>query len=264
MTPRPYVSVKGISKTYTSVRGEFVEALSPVDLEVYPGEFVCLIGPSGCGKSTLLSIIGGLTKADSGAVNISGSLVTGPMPNEVAFVFQDYTLLPWRTVERNVSLGLELKRVAKKEREPTVARCVALVGLTSHAKAFPRELSGGMQQRVAVARALAVDPAVLLMDEPFGALDEQTRMVLGNDLSSIVAKTDKTTLFVTHSLSEAVYLADRLVVMSASPGRIKEIIVVDEERPRTPSFRTSEKFREVHERLFNSLRDEIFAVGRDA
>jgi NitT/TauT family transport system ATP-binding protein len=255
----PYITVRDVSKRYLNSRDEPVHALAPIDLDVYPGEFVCLIGPSGCGKSTLLSIIGGLTKPDTGQVSLAGESVTGPAANTVAFVFQDYTLLPWRTVERNVELGLQLRKTPRDQRKDIVARSIAVVGLTDYAKAYPAELSGGMQQRVAVARALAVEPSVLLMDEPFGALDEQTRMVLGDDLSEIVSTAGQITLFVTHSLSEAVYLADRVVVMSARPGRVKEIITVDEPRPRSTSFRTSDHYNDVHRQLFDSLRDEIFA-----
>jgi NitT/TauT family transport system ATP-binding protein len=249
--------VRGVSKVYETTRGDAVTALEDIDLGIGAGEFVSLIGPSGCGKSTLLHILGGMRRASSGEVTISGERVEGPMPRRVGFVFQDYSLFPWRTVLENVEVGLEFRRVGKAERREIAARQLELVGLRAFHGAYPGELSGGMQQRVAIARALTMNPDILLMDEPFGALDEQTRMVLGEELSRILEETGKTIVFVTHSLAEAVFLSDRVAVMTSRPGRIKEIMHVGEPRPRDPSFMTAPLFNELRSHLYELLHDEI-------
>jgi NitT/TauT family transport system ATP-binding protein len=254
------LAATNVSMSYQSQRGQIVTALDSVSLDVRQGEFVSLIGPSGCGKSTLLYILGGLRKQTSGEVALNGQRVTGPAPTKVGFVFQDYTLFPWRTIITNIEVGLEFRGVGKKERRERAAANLALVGLSAFANAYPGELSGGMQQRVAIARALAMDPEILLMDEPFGALDEQTRTVLGEELARILEQTGKTIVFVTHSLAEAVFLSDRVVVMSARPGRIKEICSVDEPRPRKPGFATSAGFNETRNGLFELLHDEVRAA----
>ncbi len=223
----------------------FVQALLDTSLEIARGELLCLIGPSGCGKSTLLGIIGGLTEPSSGTVEVGHRQVRGPLPQEIAYVFQENALFPWSTVIENVKLGMMFLGVPKIEREKRAHRSLETVGLAEFADYYPGQLSGGMRQRAALARALSLETGILLMDEPFGALDEQTRMVLGEDLSVLLSRTDKTIVFVTHSLGEAVFLADRVAVFSARPGRIKEIIEVDEPHPRKPDFITSEKFTRI-------------------
>ena len=225
------LEVDRVSKQFDGDGSEGTEALRDVSLSVADGEFVCLLGPSGCGKTTLLRIIAGLESPSGGEVRVDGLPVTGPAPR-LGMIFQDYSLYPWRGVIDNIAFGLELAGVEKAERLSRATDYLDLVGLEGFANAFPYELSGGMRQRVAVARALATDPAVVLMDEPFGALDAQTRNAMQRELLEIWAKTRKTVLFVTHSVDEAVFLADRIVVLSSRPGRVREIIDVPEPRPR--------------------------------
>ncbi len=225
------LEVDRVSKRFNGDEGEGTEALRDVSLGVAEGEFVCLLGPSGCGKTTLLRIIAGLETPSEGEVRVDGVPVTGPTPR-LGMIFQDYSLYPWRRVLDNIAFGLELAGVEKGEREARAREYLDLVGLDGFADAYPYQLSGGMRQRVAVARALATDPAVVLMDEPFGALDAQTRNAMQRELLEIWTKTKKTVLFVTHSVDEAVFLADRIVVLSARPGRIREIVAVPEPRPR--------------------------------
>ena len=222
--------VHKLDKRYLTNEAD-VLALSGIDLEIRDGEFVSLLGPSGCGKSTLLKIMAGLLKASSGHITIDGVDVTGPGP-ERAMVFQDYALFPWMTVEANVEFGLEARGVPAEKRRTTSQELLRVVGLGEFAKKYPHHLSGGMKQRVSIARALAVEPQILLMDEPFGALDAQTRSVLQEELLRIWKLYKKTVVFVTHSIEEAVYLSDRIVVMTARPGRIKTIVNVESERPR--------------------------------
>jgi NitT/TauT family transport system ATP-binding protein len=252
--------VRGIEMTYRTARGNSVTALEGIDLAVRAGEFVSLIGPSGCGKSTLLHILGGLRTPTAGSVQIAGQEVTGPQPDRIGFVFQDYSLFPWRTVVSNVEVGLEFRGVGKGARHQAAREKLELVGLGAFADAYPGELSGGMQQRVAIARALCMEPDLLLMDEPFGALDEQTRMVLGEELSRILELTGKTIVFVTHSLAEAVFLSDRVVVMTSRPGRVKDVLRVAEGRPRQPGFMTSPLFNDLRSQLYELLHDEIKAA----
>lgn len=251
------VEARNVRMVYASRNGQQVEAVSSVDLDVRRGEFVGLIGPSGCGKSTLLHIVGGMKRPTDGTITVAGREVNGPMPDEISFVFQDYTLFPWRTVLANVEFALQLRGVGARQRRDVARHYLSLVGLSSFADAYPSQLSGGMQQRVAIARALTTEPELLLMDEPFGALDEQTRMVLGEELSRILESTGVTILFVTHSLSEAVYLSDRVVVMSSRPGRIKTVLDVPEDRPRDSSFMTSDVFNKQRNELFDLLHDEV-------
>lgn len=251
------VEARAVRKVYESADGRGVEALASVDMDVRSGEFVSIIGPSGCGKSTLLHIIGGMKQATSGTVDVEGRRIKGPRPDDVAFVFQDYTLYPWKNVQDNVEFGLRLRGVSKKERAELARHNLDLVGLGDFADAYPTELSGGMQQRVALARALSMKPKLLLMDEPFGALDEQTRTVLGEEISRILEDANQAILFVTHSLAEAVFLSDRVAVMSHRPGRIVEILEVDTPRPRDPSFMTSTEFVSIRNRLFDLLHDEF-------
>ena len=236
---------------------QYVRALADTSLDICRGELLCLIGPSGCGKSTLLSIVGGLLAPTSGNVDVAGTPVNGPLPRDIAFVFQENALFPWNTVTENVQLGMRFQGVPQSEHAPRARKCLEAVGLADFANHYPGQLSGGMRQRAALARALSLETGILLMDEPFGALDEQTRMILGEDLSVLLARTEKTIVFVTHSLGEAVFLADRVAVFSARPGTIKKIIRVDEPHPRKPSFVTSEKFTALRNELYALLHDEI-------
>jgi NitT/TauT family transport system ATP-binding protein len=224
------VEVDGVGKTYAG-DGDPVRALDDVSFAAEEGEFVCLVGPSGCGKTTLFRIIAGLTDATDGEVRLAGTPVTGPTTN-MGVVFQEYHLFPWLTVEENVGFGLERGDRSAAERERRVDQMLELVGLTEFRESYPKSLSGGMKQRVAIARALAVDPELLLMDEPFGAVDAQTREMLQRELLDVWASTGKTVLFVTHDVAEAVTLADRIVVMAAEPGRVAEVVDVDVDRPR--------------------------------
>ncbi|MEI7432963.1 MAG: ABC transporter ATP-binding protein [Methanomicrobiales archaeon] len=232
--------VENISKEFEQ-RDVRSAALVSINLEVQQKEFTCVLGPSGCGKTTLLRIIAGLEKPTTGEVFIGGERVTGPTPR-MAMIFQDYSLFPWRTVLDNISFGLEMQGMAEEERHKIAGHYLDLIGLCGFGKNFPYELSGGMRQRVAVARALAIDPSVLLMDEPFGALDAQTRNMLQKQLLEIWDKTKKTVLFVTHSVDEAVFMADRIVVLTNRPGTVKEVVNIDLPRPRD---RTSQDFAKV-------------------
>jgi len=234
-----------------------VRALAETSLDVARGELLALIGPSGCGKSTLLNIIGGLLVPSAGTVHVGTTRVRGPLPRSIAYVFQENALFPWSTVQENVELGMIFQGVAGTKREARARRALQAVGLAEFAQHYPGQLSGGMRQRAALARALALDTDILLMDEPFGALDEQTRMVLGEDLSVLLANERKTIVFVTHSLGEAVFLADRVAVFSARPGTVKQIIAVDEPHPRRPQFMTSSKFHALRDQLYSLLHDEI-------
>ncbi|HSV23108.1 MAG TPA: ABC transporter ATP-binding protein [Xanthobacteraceae bacterium] len=235
----------------------FVRALADTSLDIARGELLCLIGPSGCGKSTLLNIVGGLMAPSSGTVEVCGQEVRGPLPRDIAFVFQESSLFPWNTVVENIELGMMFQGVAKSERAARAAASLEAVGLKEFAEHYPAQLSGGMRQRAALARALSLETPILLMDEPFGALDEQTRMILGEDLSVLLARSRKTIVFVTHSLGEAVFLADRVAVFSARPGSIKQVIEVDEPHPRKPEFVTSAKFTSLRNQLYGLLHDEI-------
>ncbi|MFW5978098.1 MAG: ABC transporter ATP-binding protein, partial [Halohasta sp.] len=227
------VRIENVSKQYGSDGGT-LQALADISFEVSTGEFICIVGPSGCGKTTLFRILAGLEAPTSGEVLLDGARVTEPN-SDMGIVFQEYHLFPWQTVRENVGFGLQTAGVDADERERRVDRLVDLVGLEGFADRYPKELSGGMKQRVALARALAIDPSLLLMDEPFGAVDAQTREMLQDELVEIWAETSKTVLFVTHDVEEAVTLADRIVVMGKDPGSVREIIDVDLDRPRSRS-----------------------------
>ena len=244
----PRVRVEGIGKRFEGTNGP-VQALEGVTFDVADGEFVCIVGPSGCGKTTLFRIIAGLEPATTGRVVLDGDRVDGPS-TDLGLVFQEYHLFPWRTVAGNVGFGLERDGVATTERERRVRELLELVGLDGFADAYPRDLSGGMKQRVALARALAVDPGLLLMDEPFGAVDAQTKKLLQDELLDIWRETGKTILFVTHDVEEAVKLADRVVVMAKEPGRLREVIDVDVERPRE---RSDDGFGATYQRLLDLI-----------
>lgn len=232
-------------------------ALNGIDLEINEGEFVVILGPSGCGKSTFLDIIAGLSEPDEGTIKIDGNPITGPGLDR-GVVFQQYALLPWRTALNNVTFALEAN-VEKDEREEIARKYLTLVGLTGFEDRYPYELSGGMKQRVAIARALAIEPEVLLMDEPFAAVDAQTREILQTDLLKITEDTNKTVVFITHSIDEAIFLADRVAVMTARPGTIKTIvdIPISKERRFTEDIKSSSEFVTIRHHLWELLKEEV-------
>ena len=247
------VTITNVSRIFTKEDGSTVHALDNVNLDVQNREFICIIGPSGCGKTTLLRILAGLDFPTSGTITLDDVPIKGPGPKR-GMVFQEYSLFPWRSVIDNVTFGLEICGTNKKEARRIAMSYLELVGLSKFAKSYPDELSGGMKQRVAIARALVNDPKVLLMDEPFGAVDAQTRNRLQQELLNIWERDRKTVLFITHSVDEAVFLADRVVVFTARPGRIKEIFEIDLRRPRD---RTSVEANIAREKLLLSLGTEI-------
>ena len=252
----PCISIELLLKEFRK-DGKSIIALRDFSLVVADGEFVCLLGPSGCGKTTVLRIVAGLEAASAGDVVVHGRPIHGSGPDR-GMVFQEFALFPWRTVRKNIEFGLEIKKMHEAEKAKVSSDLIELVGLKGFEDAHPSELSGGMKQRVGIARALANDPAVLLMDEPFGSLDAQTRNLMQKELLRIWSATKKTILFVTHSVDEAVFLADRIVVMTARPGKVREIIPVELPRPRD---RTSREFIEVRGRVLQEL-DEEFEKAR--
>lgn len=248
-----YIEIKNAGKTFVQGGKEFT-ALEEVNLTINKGEFICLLGPSGCGKSTLLNAMAGFAPVNYGSIQIAGEEVSGPSVKHVT-IFQNYGLLPWRTVQKNVEFGLEAKRLSKAERKETAEKYIELVGLSEFSRSYPRQLSGGMQQRVAIARALAVDPEIVFMDEPFGALDAITRMKLQDDILELCRREEKTIIFVTHDIEEAVYLADRVVVMTPNPGKVKSVAEVPLHHYRD---RTSGDFLYVRDKIF-----ELFNLKAD-
>lgn len=252
-----FLHVDGVSKTFNIRQkkvAEAVHALDVIDLDITEGEFVSIVGPSGCGKSTLLRIIDGLQPADQGAIRIRGKEVTSPGPDR-GMVFQHHNLMPWRTVRRNVEYGLETLHLSREERRQRAMGWLEKVHLEGFADFHPMQLSGGMQQRVGLARALAIDPDILLMDEPFGALDAQTRVRLQGELEQLWSQARKTVVFVTHDIEEALYLSDRVVVMSARPGRVLEDVNVPFDRPRGDTIRGDAKFARLKSQVWDVLRD---------
>jgi len=235
------LELQHITKTYITEEGEMT-ALDGVNLEVKPAEFLCIIGPSGCGKTTLLRMVAGLDHPTSGTIILDGKEVICASPDR-GMVFQEFSLFPWRTVLKNVEFGLEISGMKEEERREIAEKYIVLVGLQGFENHYPYELSGGMKQRVAIARALATEPSILLMDEPFGSVDAQTRNILQEELLEIWARTKKTVLFVTHSVDEAVYLADRVAVMSARPGCLVKCLAVDIPRPRKRTSAEANEFR---------------------
>ena len=248
-----YIEVNDVSVKYKQ-KGETFQALDHVSLSIDKGEFICLLGPSGCGKTTLLNSIAGFEKVSEGEILIDGKPVVKPAIQYVT-IFQNYGLLPWRTVQKNVELGLETLKVPKKERAETAEKYIDMVGLGGFRNNHPHQLSGGMQQRVAIARALAVNPDIIFMDEPFGALDAITRMKLQEDVRKLSTEEKKTIIFVTHDIEEAIYLADKIVVLSPKPGRIKSIVKVQMPHKRD---RTSDDFIVARDKIF-----EIFNMKTD-
>lgn len=240
-----YIEIENAGKTFQQ-NGENFRALENVSLSIEKGEFICLLGPSGCGKSTLLNAIAGFDPINEGSIKIDGKEVTQPSRENVT-IFQHYGLLPWRTVLKNVEFGLEPQRISKHERREIAEKYVELVGLSKFKHSYPRQLSGGMQQRVSIARTLAVDPEIIFMDEPFGALDAITRMKLQDDILEIASRQKKTIIFVTHDIEEAVFLADRIVVMTPNPGKIKCIVPVQLRHNRD---RTGDDFVAMRDKIF--------------
>jgi NitT/TauT family transport system ATP-binding protein len=260
------VEIQRVSKSFQKTVKDHtteVTALAAIDLSVHPNEFLSIIGPSGCGKTTLLKMIDGLIPCDSGRILVAGKQITAPGPDR-AVVFQSFALLPWRTVLANVEFSLELRQTPKEERASIARDYLKRVGLGDFENHYPHELSGGMQQRAGLARALAVNPAILLMDEPFGAVDAQTRQLLQEELLELWQREKKTVIFVTHSMDEAVYLSDRVVVMTPRPGRVAEVLDVPLPRPRiTEEVRRDAKFIDLTNHIWESLK-KAMANGHGA
>jgi NitT/TauT family transport system ATP-binding protein len=248
------IALRHVSKRFTAAQDA---VLNDVSLDIAPGEFVTVLGPTGCGKTTLLRLINGLLPPDAGSILVNGA---PPRPGpDMGFVFQSFRLIPWATSARNVSFGLELAGVSQDECDAASARYLDRVGLTRYARAYPRELSGGMKQRVALARAFATEPSILLMDEPFASLDAQTREIMQLDLLALWSERQASVVFVTHSVEEAILLGDRTVVMGAAPNSIREIVPIDLPRPRLDEVRTSPRFLDLRNYLTGVIRALITA-----
>lgn len=246
------IRIDRVTKEYPTKGGSMV-AINNISMDITEHEFLCLVGPSGCGKSTLLRMIAGLEPISKGQVLIDGKPIAGTSP-KVGFVFQEYTLFPWRSVQKNVEFGLEIKNVPPAERQKIAEKYIDMVGLSGFKDSYPHQLSGGMKQRCAIARTLAVGPEILLMDEPFGALDAQTRNILQEQLLEIWQKEKIKVIFVTHSVDEAVFLADKVAIMTARPGQIKEIVDIRLPRPRK---RTDAEVNQVRDAILKSLFTEV-------
>jgi NitT/TauT family transport system ATP-binding protein len=244
-----HLVIKDLTQAFRKDDNTELTALDHVSLEVKDKEFVCILGPSGCGKTTLLRLIAGLDTPEGGSIVLDGEEMKGPNP-KIGFVFQEYSLFPWRSVIDNIAFGLEMKGVPKEERYRIAEQYLSLVNLSAFKTSYPAELSGGMRQRVAVARALALDPVLLLMDEPFGALDAQTRNMLQTELLGIWEKTKKTIIFITHSVDEAVYLSDRIIVLSPRPGKVCRTVSIELPRPRD---RTNPEFAELRRDILDQI-----------
>lgn len=256
----PELQIKGVSRIFPARRGGApIEALAPTDLTLEKNDFVTILGPSGCGKSTLLRIVAGLDKPTTGSVLLEGKTIAGPGADR-GMVFQSYTLFPWLTIRENVGFGLREKRLKASEIKSTVDLYLDRVGLTAFADHWPKQLSGGMQQRTAIARALANDPKILLLDEPFGALDNQTRGLMQELLLGIWERERKTVIFVTHDIEEAVFMASRVVTMSARPGRISSITPVDFAHPRDYHLKADPEFAKIRLKLTEEIRAEVIAA----
>lgn len=258
---KPKLEVRGLFKTFQN-QGKQLIVLQNINLQLYPNEFVCIVGSSGCGKSTLLNIIAGLTPPSIGQVLVNDQIVLGP-GSDRGMVFQSYTLFPWLTVADNIGFGLKLRRLSRTELKERIAYYLDVVGLTQFAKAYPKQLSGGMKQRVALARALANEPSVLLMDEPFGALDTQTKEQMQQFLKELWEKTHTTVLMITHDVEEAIFLSQRLYVMDARPGRLKSEIYVDLPQQRELEIKLSPEFIEIKRQAIHALRDSSSVSAGD-
>ena len=257
----PKVQIKDVKKIYEGRNGQTI-ALNGANLDIYDNEFICVVGPSGCGKSTLLNIIAGLHEATSGEVLVDGVKVEGTGVDR-GVVFQQYALFPWLTVKKNVMFGLNLKKdMTNEEREATAMKYIKMVGLEKFVNSYPKELSGGMKQRVAIARAYAVNPSLLLMDEPFGALDAQTRTQLQSELIQTWQEEKKTCFFITHDVEEAIILATKVIVMSARPGRIKRIIDINLPYPRTQDLKMQKEFLDLKAQIWGEVYQEYLEVRR--
>lgn len=254
------LKIDNVRKVFDTRNGEMI-ALNGVSLDIKENEFICVVGPSGCGKSTLLNIIAGLLEPTSGIVYCDGKEVTGT-GTERGVVFQQYALFPWMTVKKNVMFGLNLKGIKGKEAEDIAMKYIKMVQLEDFVNHYPKELSGGMKQRVAIARAYAVNPSVLLMDEPFGALDAQTRTQLQTELLETWEKEQKTCFFITHDVDEAIILAQKVIIMSARPGRIKEIVNIDIPYPRTQETKMTPKFLELKNHIWGQVYQEYLEVRK--
>jgi NitT/TauT family transport system ATP-binding protein len=251
-----YIQARNINLAFRPPQRAPVRALAQFDLDVAEGEFLSIVGPSGCGKSTFLNVLLGLLRPDSGDLMVDGKRIAGPGTDR-AMVFQEFGLLPWRTVQANVELGLELKRLPPDKRRAISRPLIDMIGLSGFEQHYPHELSGGMKQRVGLARALATDPKVLLMDEPFAALDAQTRDIMQAELLRVWQQARKTVLFVTHQIEEAVYLSDRVMVMTRRPGHAKKVFDIALPRPRDYEMRVTPQFNDIKLAIWQSLRDEI-------
>ncbi len=259
------VIVEEVSKVWGRENENRVVALENITYRFRSGRFACILGPSGCGKSTLLQIIGGLVKATGGQVRVEDpyrTVAPRPLGADSVMVWQNLNLFPWRSVLDNVAFGLEVRGIPRNERHARARALIASVGLQGFEQSLPRQLSGGMRQRVALARALILEPAILLMDEPFAALDAQTKIIMQEELLRIFDQTHKTILFVTHAIEEAILLGDEVMVMTARPGRIKEILPVDLRRPRSFDMVNTKTFGELYDRAFHLIREEVMKTMR--
>jgi NitT/TauT family transport system ATP-binding protein len=253
----PQVSMRGVEKVFSPPGGgKVVKALGPVDFELHHGEFFAVVGPSGCGKSTLLELIAGLSIASAGEVAYEGKPIVGRVPAGVGVVFQEDASFPWLTVQDNIAFGLKKLHLPVSEQQDRVAQALAMMGLTQFAHSYPAQLSGGMRQRVCIARTLVTQPRLILLDEPFGALDQQTRLLMGDEVLNLWRKTGATVFLITHALDEAAMLADRIGIMSARPGRLIEVVETGWPRDRDSRIVQEDRFGAVTARLWRSLREE--------
>lgn len=253
--PAPKLSAQGVALFYESVGKPPTQALADITFDVQPGQFVTIVGPSGCGKTTFLMAVAGLVKTSSGTIAIDGNIVKKPGPDR-AVVFQDPNLLPWRTVLKNIEYGLQLRGQRKAEARATAMTFIEMVGLSGFEHHYPRQLSGGMRQRVNVARALATNPEVLLLDEPFAALDAQTREYMQSELLNIWSNAKKTALFITHQIDEAIYLSDRVIVFGRQPARVRADISIDLDRPRGLEVKKTAKFAAYEDQIWKIINEE--------
>jgi NitT/TauT family transport system ATP-binding protein len=265
LDPTNHVSLRGVTKVFARAGGGEVHALGPLDLDLRRGEFFAVVGPSGCGKSTLLEVLAGLTPVTEGSVDFEGRLISGDVPDGVGVVFQEDACFPWLDVTENIAFGLKQKRVPAAECDDRVARALDMMGLKQFTRAYPAQLSGGMRQRVCIARTLVLQPRLILLDEPFGALDQQTRLLMGEELLKLWRETGATIFLITHALDEAAMLADRIAVMSARPGRLLETIETGWPADRDSRIVESPEFGHVTARLWQWLRGESMkSIGKGA